>query len=177
MGMVEDYLGGMTVHQVARLHHCRTEKVSKVLAAANVDPKIVGTTRAGLKKQGRPIAAGLKVSRIKSLPETSWAYIAGIVDGEGSLTKEANKGLNWRISVTQLAETGLCDWLAQSTGCGGVSVQHRRSTYRICEQWRVSSQKEIHGVLIKLIPYLRVKLNKAEEAVAYIEDRYPTLEE
>lgn len=96
------------------------------------------------------------------------AYIAGIIDGEGSIGKLAGKHNRdqSRVSVGQLAETGLCPWLLEVTGVGGVHLENRVQQRRQMASWRVLRQAEVRDLLLAVRPFLIVKASAADEALA-----------
>ena len=104
-----------------------------------------------------------KPSRWTSPPDTVVAYIAGIIDGEGSIG--IVKGA-YRVHVAQLAQAGLCDRLQALTGIGtvGVSVSGRK---RPMARWVITRHDEVIDLLRATLPYLIVKRAGALAALAY----------
>ncbi len=95
------------------------------------------------------------------------AYIAGIIDGEGCITRW--HGTNgWGVQVGMTNEP-VITWLAEMGG----TVIVRAAGERRKEQyiWRVLSQNDIIPFLRSVLPYLRVKHERAQECLADLEMR------
>lgn len=104
------------------------------------------------------------------MQDTDWAYFAGIVDGEGSVSAyffRANKGYEAygprirsmiRVSNTNRA---LMDWLVSHFGgnCGVGRIQRgdRKTVYR----WE-PARRDVTFLLEGMLPYLQVKRAQAE---------------
>ena len=169
---VEQYVAGTPVLQIARSARVRQPTVSAALREAGV---LTGRGRPG----GHP--AGRRPDLVKpsrwnhGLPETTVAYIAGLFDGEGSISYSPAMGGHWRSSLTQLSSTGLVPWLIETTGAGTAHT-HRTRTKPI-DQWVLSRPRELVDFLTATLPYLRVKKTRAAEALAGIGQPIRTAEE
>ena len=102
-----------------------------------------------------------------SFPEdgVELAYIAGIIDGEGCITRQETVYRVY-VGMTDREAIELLD------GIGGkVTVRppgdHRQTLFR----WRLIAQLEVREFLTAIMPYLRVKAGLAQEAVEDIERR------
>ena len=97
----------------------------------------------------------------------SWQYIAGFVDGEGSIVK--TKRTVYRILVPQTHE-GVLEEIKKFTGVGYIfKCKTRKAHWKDNWVYAISRQKDVLFVLKKLKPYLIVKRQLAE-------DRIPTIE-
>jgi hypothetical protein len=108
------------------------------------------------------------------LSDVDAAYIAGFVDGEGSigLWKETRKDnrIGWRYKpVLTAANTDIpvLEWIRSVTGVGSI-VEHcwvnpvaTTGGRRTCYVWRCSPQPTKH-VLGQILPFLRLKPRQAE---------------
>lgn len=107
----------------------------------------------------------------KKYPETTAAYMAGILDGEGSLTignyscskKTGDKHYQVNISVTSTDEI-LIDWIYDTFGGfrgkytpNQMSRNGRKEVFR----WQCSGDRLLHICEIT-IPYLTIKKRQAE---------------
>lgn len=111
------------------------------------------------------------------MKKTDLAYVAGIVDGEGSISL-INVGHNPKRTMTvvvQVANTNewLVQWLRFSFG-GWVTTAKRTEVqaqkWKPCYQWRVTALLAFD--FLKLItPYLRLKKPQAEIALQFLEMR------
>lgn len=157
------YASGSLVRDIARSQHVGTARVTRALREAGVD-----TTEAAKRAVAhRSSVAYVKHSRWHRPPETTIAYMAGLIDGEGCITR-ASRG-RWYLVVSQLAKTGLCEWLVEATGVGSTYADGRD---RPMGRWMVMRQLEVVDVLQAALPYLRVKRDQAEEALSAIASLY-----
>jgi hypothetical protein len=96
--------------------------------------------------------------KVNKLTPTQAAYIAGLLDGEGSMYGNT-------IKITQ-AEYGVeALWkVKELAGVGGVSV-HRHATdkWQTVYRYQIQSKKLGREFLAQLIPYMIVKKEKALE--------------
>jgi len=111
------------------------------------------------------------------LLESEIAYIAGFVDGEGSILK-ANNGRGRQYVRTQIynSDFEVLKWIRSKTGYGWLC--EKKSRYD--ERFKVKNTKPVHMLgfssaqsrhLIRLLlPYLRVKKQKAVEIMEWWED-------
>ena len=104
------------------------------------------------------------------MTETEYAYIAGIIDGEGSISAVINKRTsNASPSVRVLIDVWnthepLIALLHESFG-GHVGVQDRKAEWKPVHFWRLSTGA-VRKTLPHLIPHLRVKRDQAVLALA-----------
>lgn len=100
--------------------------------------------------------------------ETERAYLAGIFDGEGSLIfsdrSNVNRGL-WIARVSMTYEP-LVRWL-QSFGGTLVLRPPERAHYKPQFCWQISRQIDVKIFLEAVYPYLTVKRERADEALAF----------
>ena len=106
--------------------------------------------------------------------ETQLAYMAGIVDGEGSIvvvpTTSVSKGKKYpRFSIRIHAynnDLGLMLWL-KSTFCGSWSpVKRRRTKWTQSYQWYVSHTAAA-VIAQAILPYLVIKRRQAEILIQF----------
>lgn len=99
--------------------------------------------------------------------ETFWAYLAGYVDGEGSITICQN-GPRFVISNTHL-ET--LTWIRESIGLGQIqevkAKSHLVRRTRPCYNYSIGANG-MRSLLPKLIPLLREKRPRAEKMMDYL---------
>jgi len=105
------------------------------------------------------------------LTELEKAYIAGIIDGEGSITIANNKERykdkvyrSYRL-VVQVGnnDIGLIDWLHSLGGC---VTRRPLPSGKVFYNWIVESR--IAGFLLgQLLPYLRIRKRQAEAAILF----------
>ncbi|MBI2003578.1 MAG: LAGLIDADG family homing endonuclease [Parcubacteria group bacterium] len=97
----------------------------------------------------------------------NWDYIAGFVDGEGSITKKGNR---IRILVSQTNKKVL-DEIAKFSGTGFVyKVTKRESHWKDAWVYAVIGNKNVHKFLKSTKEKLIVKKKKAKSALRTLED-------
>jgi len=103
---------------------------------------------------------------LPELPETFWAYLAGLVDGEGSMSVYAN-GPRLSISNTHLPTL---EWVRDSLSYGRVwQLQQSEMATRPCYQWDCGA-RVMRALLPKILPYLRIKQERAEALLEYMDE-------
>jgi len=128
----------------------------------------------------------LRHIKIVDSANINWAYIAGFFDGEGSIVmstkgRDTNIGCRLSITNTNYEVLKIIDKFLQSNGIKGQigskpdskPISHDNGkTYgqtKPCYNWRVGHRIFIIKFLVKTLPYLIVKKQKALEAISYIE--------
>ena len=121
--------------------------------------------RQSLPRKGQPFTG---------LPEPAAAgYVAGIIDGEGSILGPPRVVVSVTTTTESLA-------LALRTLVGGtvagpyLYARHKRFGNQLCKlkpqyHWNFSSQYEVYRLLKRLRPYLVVKAEEAERGIFYFE--------
>ena len=115
---------------------------------------------------------------------TDAAYIAGLFDGEGSITykkyKEKKKKGNvvkkyncWRISMEiAMTDYSVLVWLNEVLGCGTLTNKPRKglrkngSKYLMQYRWRCVF-RDAYYVCLVLWPYAHVKLPKIQQIIEH----------
>lgn len=99
--------------------------------------------------------------------KTKFAYLAGIIDGEGCLSIGAGRRQKWGVinynSIVSVANTdiGLIKWLHTNFGGNFFDGKQQRPNNKKHYIWRVLKRKEIEILLLAVLPYLIVKRNQA----------------
>jgi hypothetical protein len=101
--------------------------------------------------------------------EVDRAYLGGLLDGEGSITRFDPKYGNWAIKV-YMTDKEVIDWLHANVG-GSRSTYLPKNRKKISHLWHLSRQADVRTFLIAISPYLKVhnKQQKAREALMEIE--------
>ena len=86
-------------------------------------------------------------------------YIAGLIDGEGCLTK--NNG-RWRLQIAMTDEP-VINWLGKMGGT--VRERSVKGNRQRCWRWLVMRQVELRILLLALLPYLMVKHDQATKVL------------
>ena len=113
------------------------------------------------------------------MTETEAAYIAGLFDGEGTITykkyKEKKKNGTydcWRISMEiAMTDRSVLVWLTEVLGCGTLNKKPRKNGHKMQYRWRCVFRDCFH-VCCLLFPYAHVKLGKIQQVI----EHYSTIE-
>lgn len=105
-------------------------------------------------------------------------YLAGLLDGEGSIVAQKRPDgtvKSYRLTIAN-THVGVLHWCKALTGLGRVYVQTKPTrsldpkrpnahlTYKVCWVWAVSGVKAV-SILKQLLPYLQIKRDRAVTAV------------
>jgi hypothetical protein len=108
---------------------------------------------------------------IRTLSDVEAAYIAGIIDGEGTITLTRTKG-GFRAPIVSISSNDLelLEWVKETIGGGWILIKPpRRATHKIGYAWCIKSRNAV--LLCAMIkPYLRIasKYRRAD----LLTDRY-----
>jgi hypothetical protein len=111
----------------------------------------------------------------KMLKPVDRAYLAGIVDGEGSIMlihvkpkPGVRKWENWNLVISiSNTDKRLIDYLVKNFPEGHVFTVEGTGNNRTHYQWKVSSKKALR-LLRNVYPYLKLKQKQADVALAMI---------
>jgi hypothetical protein len=104
--------------------------------------------------------------------KTKFAYLAGIIDGEGCLSIGAGRRQKWGVvnynSIVSVANTDirLIKWLHQNFGGNFFDGKQQRPNNKKHYIWRLLKRKDIEVLLLAVLPYLIVK---REQAIVLLE--------
>jgi hypothetical protein len=102
------------------------------------------------------------------------AYLAGIIDGEGTICfqEKSNGTRQYRVAVIMTSEETI-RWLGQWGGTVTALPMRRgsKSHWKPQWSWRVTSHSNVRLVLTAVMPYLVTKKQTAAEALDYIATR------
>jgi hypothetical protein len=105
-------------------------------------------------------------SGINKLMPEQWAYIAGIFDGEGSLT--STRGEYYRVDIYQKNTNRLLLWLHQTLGAGSIASNQTVGV----EVFRLLQAKQVYEFLTGILPYTIVKREKVIAAMTKLSEKY-----
>lgn len=112
----------------------------------------------------------------KILTSEQAAYLAGIIDGEGTVRlqqqRRAEGKLHHRTAFVTVANTRLelMHWLMEVTGCGTVTKQQRQAPCKTCYTWRIGSGP-IRKIMPQVEPYMVLKQDRTRLLLRYLELR------
>lgn len=108
------------------------------------------------------VSTVLRQRRIPELKLEEKVYIAGIIDGEGTITLYVHGGIMTSIIDLCNNHLGLIDWLEEHLHCGSryTNINHKRvrPTYHI----KFYRLLDVKALLEQVLPYLIVKRKQAE---------------
>ena len=117
------------------------------------------------------------------LNETTAAYIAGLFDGEGSITYKQymrkRKGKKkayptWNIQMEiSMTEYSIMVWILETLGCGSVNKRppHKTSMGKKMQyRWRCSHRDALM-VAKAMIPYVKIKKERLKKIINHYENK------
>lgn len=105
------------------------------------------------------------------------AYIAGIIDGEGTISldlsfpKRGGYQFHARLCVTNSSQL-LLDYLTEKLG-GAIYRKKGEWETKPCYRWHICSKDEVSSLLKIVLPFLVVKKRHAEIVVDFIDNFIP----
>ena len=108
------------------------------------------------------------------MTEAEAAYIAGLFDGEGTITykkykEKKTKGTYdcWRISMEiAMTDRSVLVWLTEVLGCGTLNKKPRKNGHKMQYRWRCVFRDCFHVCCI-LFPFAHVKLGKIQQVIEH----------
>ncbi len=108
------------------------------------------------------------------MTEAEAAYIAGLFDGEGTITykkykEKKTKGTYdcWRISMEiAMTDRSVLVWLTEVLGCGTLNKKPRKNGHKMQYRWRCVLRDCFHVCCI-LFPFAHVKLAKIQQVIEH----------
>ena len=100
------------------------------------------------------------------LPDTSWAYTAGLIDGEGYVGRITNRSgaPQLRIAISQV-DPPVIDWLEENLGGLRYRLEPQENPPNGRHTWMVVARLHVLDILQNTIPYLTLKKERARELV------------
>jgi hypothetical protein len=165
--IIRDYLDGLDVPTLARKHHHTNRTVSRILREAGVLGIL--RRRGDAARRGQPSPAHLRSQGLQGCPtDPQWAYIAGLLDGEGSIVSLGHVAHGHRrfiVSAVQKDPTPLV-WLRAQVGAG--AIHFANGTYR----YQLRGQQAVFEFLMAVERYLVVQRSRADMALASLAVSY-----
>jgi len=95
------------------------------------------------------------------------SYLAGIIDGEGSIGihNENGKPKGMRLTVGN-TDPRLIIWLKETFGGSSYPDRHRKANWKESWKWTISTQQAA-ALLEQVLPWLRLKREQAEIGIAF----------
>jgi hypothetical protein len=112
---------------------------------------------------------------LSHLSETDKSYMAGIIDGEGSIIMNYNKPkTNPAVQVAN-TDKALMDWIKEKFTVTGLSVVYRNRhnpKWKDVYQLYIQGILNVYAVLTAIEPYLIIKKDKAKKAIDFLKQKY-----
>lgn len=111
--------------------------------------------------EGNHMRSWLKPSTVKSMSIEDTAWLAGIVDGEGTLrgyygTGRKGRYKSWKLIVPNTFY-GMLTKCRRITGVGSINKKPRIKGHKQQWQWVVYGQRNINSIAKQMFPYLTAK--------------------
>ena len=129
-----------------------------------------------MKSERKQMAKNFK--SVKQMSETDAAYLAGLIDGEGSIfvqrvktynfIKMSKSGYHYRSGLQiRMTDRATVAWAKSVTGCGNVlDCKPPKGNRRPAFRWSLWS-KQASTLLLILLPYLKLKKPNAENLIKF----------
>lgn len=93
------------------------------------------------------------------MKETDCAWLAGYVDGDGSITITKRSGRKFRSLIISIDSTDveLLDHVIKLVGGSLIEKKRYKDHHRQCYTWRMSGANNIIDLLQKISPYFKCK--------------------
>jgi len=118
---------------------------------------------------------GLRDSDKVVLSPSDAAYLAGIIDGEGSISllKIVRNNKTFISPVITITNTDkkLVDWVVSVYPNGVWRVRQRDATHKLVNEWALNKISDVAHLLSQLLPYLTIKKDKAKIVLEFCEYR------
>lgn len=99
-----------------------------------------------------------KVTRVLVLNIAEAAYIAGVLDSEGTVIEYNKKGNKYPAVLIYNSDLSLLEWIKEKIGCGSIVKRKTDLTkYKQKYRYQLHSKIDVYTLLSQLAPYLRIK--------------------
>jgi LAGLIDADG-like domain len=101
------------------------------------------------------------------LTDTEAAYLAGLIDGDGSIGLHVSRSghRTHRVTIHQ-KDPMILHWTQSVVGAGHISSRLPNHLGGIMWRWRISGRLQTQAFLRQLIPYLQIKRERAQEILS-----------
>jgi hypothetical protein len=131
-----------------------------------------------VKKNGHPWALGSIGQR--EITREQLAYLAGLVDGDGSINIKTIRGNQYAHVMVFNNQASVMEWLVQVFG--GIWVHHQPKKYIhpgaktthspvSGNSWEMNKQADVEWLLRHLMPFLVIKRERALQALGCVRKR------
>lgn len=95
--------------------------------------------------------------------DTDWAYLAGLIDGEGCISASSQHAPRYHAQLKVLnTDRRMLNWIRETFAKGSVSVNRLgEGNSKTCFKWRVTGKENVAYILTEVLPYLVIKKDQA----------------
>jgi hypothetical protein len=148
---------GYSQRQMAKIIGCRQTRIRRIQYELGIQPRQLAKHR-------------LWKPTVK-IPEKEWkiGYLAGLIDGEGSLSVDKD----YNMCSIFIANTSmlLVDWLQKNFGGHICKFKKRRDNWSESYRWYASRTLDVKIILEAVIPYLTIKQDAARKMLEIVSKR------
>jgi hypothetical protein len=107
---------------------------------------------------------------MKNSNEIPWPYLAGLIDGEGSIQIYKHRGTyEYRLKIGN-TDLRLMQWLISNVGGKYYTETNRnKDKHKTLHQWRTTGINNTKKVLEEVVPFLVLKQEQAKILLKYFE--------
>lgn len=101
-------------------------------------------------------------------------YIAGFMDGEGSILFSSGSKLNPTIQFPNTNKESI-EWLLKKLTVGGLAItvrEKKNPNWKTLYQIHIGGAKNVYDILVAIQPHLIIKRKKADQALEILRQRY-----
>lgn len=100
-----------------------------------------------------------------TMPErdTELAYLAGIIDGEGTIYRLSTRQRRWTVSIATTSED-LLEWL-RAIGGRTHEMPQGNLGKKPCWRWEITAARDVRFLLQSIVPYMLIKRSAAKMAI------------
>lgn len=111
----------------------------------------------------------LKSPSIKVILNDDLYYLAGLLDGEGSIRFVKGRPF---VAIYN-THKGVIDWVINTVGgcIGGIDKRGRVPAY----QWKITSAADVYTLCKMLLPILKIKKEDCKVAIDFLVNKYPKI--
>lgn len=111
--------------------------------------------------------ARVRKHHVRQMSMTEAAYLAGLIDGEGSIIaikRDKNGRTTWRLQVSSTTPI-LLEWCIKKTGVGSIVVRKSQNPLHADSQWWQCYSWNAVDILKQIVPYMVLKHGKAQQVI------------
>lgn len=102
------------------------------------------------------------------ITSTEWAYLAGIIDGDGYIgyVADGKGGHHTRLMVDN-TNIKLLDWIKTKFGGSVITYTSKNPEHKTKYRWNMTDPTLRYFMLMRILPYLIIKRDQAQTILAH----------